>query len=537
MSNTFIPPLPEEYQYLHPYYRESCTLDEAVKKYKLSKSYILKLISSKYIYASDLSRHDKNLPIVINEQGCNRLRVLSENPEYRDKVLDFNPSYFYDYCPELIEYHTFHDFLDRVCWLIKLFYSEKNDIKNKNYRIDLLFENYLIKNKISNEKIIKKLNGKFNGEKVLFHLKKGWYNEMVRSLPLDAEYLNIGTKIKGKIQDATSVSWNIAQTYYSIYEYVNSIDFCTTERLDTVKHRKPSKYFNNNVIDRLKNVAMAYPFTLSSEKNLGIKYPKHSKFQYASYPRDRSKSIKDVTNDVLNTLKKIQTRQGCRVSMIDFMYEFRVWANYTGIETIIKLENGFLLDYLYKNLAIINFFIAGSGELCALNMIGEKAYLAALSEFSEKYILKQPQYTKNIYLIPIFIRHRIYKHLSFIKNEIPFLIPESNDPIKFVNLTGDNSQDIKKSNEKIEKIFFQLNKLSLSDIAMIIEKDWGRVHISAKEYLNAMHKIKSVNDNYGLDTGASVVAYFLANAKGWSGERAKIVKLHLRKLIEDYYKK
>ena len=233
---------------------ESITLEEAVTKYKLPKSYIKQLIENKYIHATDLTKYGGK-GIMIDPESQKRLRVLSENPEYKQKVLDFNPSSYYDFCPEIIEYHPFHDFIDRYCWLIKLFYTDKEDIKKKKYRLDILFQNFLIKNKFSLEKLTETVAGN-NGDnnKLIFHLQKGWYNELVRSVPLSENYLQIGTKAKGSVADATSVSWNITQTYYSIYEYTNSLDYLFNKTIDTRQHRKSTNIFNNSVLNKLKKV-------------------------------------------------------------------------------------------------------------------------------------------------------------------------------------------------------------------------------------------------------------------------------------------
>ena len=123
---------------------ESITIEEAAKRYKLSRKYIEKLIAGSYIHASDLTK--QGFGILISFENQKKLKILAEHPEYRDKILDFNPSYYYDYCTELIEYHPFHDFIDRYCWLIKLFYAEKEEIKKKKYRLDVIFQRFIINN-------------------------------------------------------------------------------------------------------------------------------------------------------------------------------------------------------------------------------------------------------------------------------------------------------------------------------------------------------------------------------------------------------
>jgi hypothetical protein len=74
---------------------------------------------------------------------------------------------------------------------------------------------------------------------------------------------------------------------------------------------------------------------------------------------------------------------------------------------------------------------------------------------------------------------------------------------------------------------------SLSTIASEISQDWGKkVYFGARPYLDAMYSLDKVTDNYGLDSGKSIVAYFLANASTWRGEKAKAIKKELNKMIK-----
>lgn len=68
-------------------------------------------------------------------------------------------------------------------------------------------------------------------------------------------------------------------------------------------------------------------------------------------------------------------------------------------------------------------------------------------------------------------------------------------------------------------------------IAAEIRKTWTKVNYAAKPYLDAMASLQSVNSRYGLDSGDSVVRYFLANAATWRGEDAKRIKAELKKMV------
>jgi len=71
----------------------------------------------------------------------------------------------------------------------------------------------------------------------------------------------------------------------------------------------------------------------------------------------------------------------------------------------------------------------------------------------------------------------------------------------------------------------------LNIIAREINADWGvKLYFGAKPYLNAMYSLDKITDNYGLDSGKSIVLYFLANASTWRGETAKRVKAELKKM-------
>ena len=74
---------------------------------------------------------------------------------------------------------------------------------------------------------------------------------------------------------------------------------------------------------------------------------------------------------------------------------------------------------------------------------------------------------------------------------------------------------------------------SLSEIAAEIRKDWGsKVNFGAKPYLDAMASLNSINDNYGWDSGKSIVLYFLGNAATWRGETAKRIKAELKAMAK-----
>jgi hypothetical protein len=69
-------------------------------------------------------------------------------------------------------------------------------------------------------------------------------------------------------------------------------------------------------------------------------------------------------------------------------------------------------------------------------------------------------------------------------------------------------------------------------IADEISRDWKKVNYAAKPYLEAMYSLDSINDKYIMDSGRSIVAYFLSNASTWRGETAKRIKKELNAMLK-----
>ena len=72
---------------------------------------------------------------------------------------------------------------------------------------------------------------------------------------------------------------------------------------------------------------------------------------------------------------------------------------------------------------------------------------------------------------------------------------------------------------------------ALYEIASEIRKTWTKVSPYAEPYLEAMESLDSINDNYYLDSGKSIVLYLLSNANTWRGEDARRIKNELKQMV------
>lgn len=421
-----------------PVFPNSYSANDIAKKFDLNLKFIERLIKDRYFFVCK----DK---IVLNEHCKLLLEFCKKNKQYQNLIIDLGPSHFYDLengdlrisllVNFLFDYFWYHNFIDKFCWIIKLHYSDRKTVKSRKYRLDVLLQEFIKKNHYDVEKL-KKLNYSKSDEKTAsFHLKKGWYNELVRNNATKEGYLNAGTNVKGTINLSGSFAWNIIQSYYSCYEFINALVFTDQSNVDTSQHTKTLHIFGNSLLPTFKKRTLFYPFNLNSAKNTKVKHPPHVYFQYASYPRNSNHNIYDLEKSILEDLEQLSKKNKVKKTktFIDFLYETRVWANYTGIESMIHLENGYYLDYLNRNLALITFFTGAIAELALIPVIGAEEMRNLLFDFNNTYISKHSEYNNKL-LNPIFIRFRIYQHLGIIPADVDlkFMIPESIDPVKFI---------------------------------------------------------------------------------------------------------
>jgi hypothetical protein len=360
------------------------------------------------------------------------IEVAFRNPKYRPKleVSVGYSDYLHGNHPEIAQYLCYHDVVDILCWMLKLRYASQEDVRKRRYRLDTLFGSFLQEQAYDLARVKRLINKNASPEKFAFHLKKGWYNELVRSSPLHPDMLNIGTKTLGQeFSEGRYLSWNITQSYYSVYEYVNALVFSNNSIVRTENHKASTNLFESGLQLRLSNHLITYPFNLTSPlaqrrtlKSFRQGDKPYWKYQYSRCPRNISKSINDLEGDYMKAILPEK-------SLVNFLYDFRVWANYQGIESLLEVQNGHLVSYLYRNLGTICFFYGCFAEIMALALLGEETVVGLLEEMSKKFVLRQENFLSNQYLVPQFVRFRFYHRYGLIKTLPTFILPP--DPIIF----------------------------------------------------------------------------------------------------------
>lgn len=69
-------------------------------------------------------------------------------------------------------------------------------------------------------------------------------------------------------------------------------------------------------------------------------------------------------------------------------------------------------------------------------------------------------------------------------------------------------------------------------IAQDIKDAWKNPSPYALAYLNPMLTLNSIDDHYYFDDAKSIILYFLANAQGFRGEKARELKKELKDLLK-----
>lgn len=356
--------------------------------------------------------------------------------ERRDFIpLDSVDSLVLDRDPSFENYLFFHNLLDKFCWIAKLHYGDRDTVKRKKHRLDTLFQGMLRSGAFSLEKAAKSVSKDATEVQLRYHLTKGWLNELVRSHPLHPDYLLIGTSVGQWSTPGAGgfASWNIIQSYYAFFEYLATICVGIDPTLKANGHKVVSKFFNNHGIGKAGGRIIFYPFTLLDTTTEFPEHPKHCGFHYATYPREVGRSIGELEHEMTRAFALISKQnKGTRTSFVDVFYELRLWANYTGVQSIITLSDGGYQKFLSRNLATIVFLMGGIAELAYISRFGVGSYLGALKRFSLDYIDKHESFARNKFLIPTYVRLRILKHFGIVRTDLDFLIPQPVDPVIFL---------------------------------------------------------------------------------------------------------
>ena len=234
-----------------------------------------------------------------------------ERPCYEKKedfiTLDSVDSLILQRAPDFLDYLFFHNVLDKYCFALKAHYSDRETVKKRRYRLDLVFQNYLVANGIPSHRLAPDVSSSAFESQVEFTLTKGWHNELVRGDPLLPDYLKVGVQLSGWRGAGTGglAAWNVIQSYYAVFEYFSALAATLSPALKIDGHKKLARNINSQVLGTARKSVLFYPFILSSLTKSGQipAHPKHTEFRYASYPREPGKGIADIDYEMIKAFQ------------------------------------------------------------------------------------------------------------------------------------------------------------------------------------------------------------------------------------------
>ncbi len=370
-------------------------------------------------------KEGKNYDIPFTE---NKDFLLAQLKKKREKLqLAWTPK-------EIEDYSEWHELLDELCWLIKICYSSKDDIKHKRFRLDQLFVNYLTFHKVTLKKVSQAFasNPKPNFLRVTDDLKRGWYNELSYALPLRKSTLGLSFSDITLNKEDSSIrfafpSWRITSAYYSAYFYLRAITLQKQDGFRIQEHNATILGFKNNLLQPLMRALWKFPFdiiytpkTRVYKRNLLIENLGHTRYNYSCHPRPPHRTASQIFERVYKSFSKkakLRTKPSSYM-LFDYLHDFRIWANYLDIGNLLNLWGSGYKTFIDQNLSTLLFFIGGISEIGYISVFGDAKYFEQLQGLYNLFIANNPELESEFINTPIYQRHLIYNEIGFAKSKI-----------------------------------------------------------------------------------------------------------------------
>jgi hypothetical protein len=375
---------------------------------------------------------------VIDEADLEHLQSLSVFEAYRreqkSRLLNMEPR---PYVPsELRGYHRFHQAINEFTWLLKAYYTPRESLKRKQFRIDWLLQWYILEAVADSQSIRRHLvPASLSAKKLLRDsregVKKVWYNELAYVTPnlLDPFWLGykgVETNVDICAERFVFPSWKITQAYYAIYHAYRALCDLVGAPYRIEEHRSPLKTFKASKLSPALRTFFCFPFSIryglpTRRRKYSLFVPREKdylKYKYAVHPRPPRRHFSEILQRVVCEFRRrwsgwSQNRQAHDVYMLpDLLHDFRNWVNYVDISNMVALKGQGFRAYLDLDLHTLIFFHAAMVELVALAVLGPDLVVELGYEFHEQFVKPESSlWTRDSYW-PMDIRFQIYKHLG-----------------------------------------------------------------------------------------------------------------------------
>jgi hypothetical protein len=205
------------------------------------------------------------------------------------------------------------------------------------------------------------------------------------------------------------------------------------------EHKATLNAFKNSALASFKKTLWSFPLDIEYKpkskyyisKTLAAFLP-HLKHKYSKHPRAPYLSPIEITKDVYLNFKKRgkSFKKSTHYTLFDYLFEFRIWANYLDIDNLLSLYGEGYKSFLDQNLSLILFIIGGLTELIYIAVFGEQKYLQELQNLYSLFAVNNNEIKDNFVCSSVYQRMKIYKLKGFINNEITIQIRDNPNEIR-----------------------------------------------------------------------------------------------------------
>jgi hypothetical protein len=391
-----------------------------------------------------LNSHIKNELIRPRKKGAryqitsSHIGLLRASPAYRLTILHKSAMCRGPSVPfRLRQYHRYHSTINEFTWLLKAYYSEREELKRRHFRLDILLQRFIEINDLRPDRIRRICGGMLNAQQMnlaITSLQRVWYNEMAYGQPPLPEpflldYAGVNKNLDNSSSRYAFPSWRISKAYYCIYHAFRSLCDSLDVQYRREEHISPYRAFKATKLSPCLKELLKFPFNLrygSRSKGRLLRYKTflpHERqileFAYASHPRPPGRGFNETLARVIRELKNRwqEWPDGMRKQdyMIpDLLLQFRNWVNYVDIENMIALKSEGFRAYLDQDLGTIIWFYAAFAELAAIAQLGPSRFLNTAECFWKGFIAGDKTLWHRERIWPLDARLRIYMHIGLL---------------------------------------------------------------------------------------------------------------------------
>lgn len=324
----------------------------------------------------------------------------------------------------LARYADWHTVIDELVWLIKVTYTDRAALKRRRFRLDHIFQRHLDENVRTLDTLLPALVSSASAAPATLaeDLRRGWYNELAFTHPLRPATLGLGfgdVELNKEVSAdrLTFPSWRFIQAYYAVYFYVRCLSQMKVSSFRKSQHAATINTFKHSVLPVCEGAVWPWPLGIRHapgrrvrRASLPIGRLPHLQFGYARHPRPPHRTPLESYEFVRAAFRKLAARRkpSTVYTLVDFLYDFRVWANYQDIDTLMALWGPGYRSFIDMNLSVLVFFIGGCVELAFAASQGAPKYSAELQRFYDRFIARDDALRGDFPSSPLYQRSQIF---------------------------------------------------------------------------------------------------------------------------------